>query len=265
MVLPAIQKELEESGNFELQLGTGVDRIEDGLVRTQEGEQIDCGFFINAAGCYALALANQVKPELGAQFKMVPLRGEYLISQQPIEDLGQPVIYPVPPGKKNFTLGVHTIITPDLYLKVGPSARPSWESFEGRSGFNLEEAGETLQGLLSLYWQTIKQGATHMLTSQNKTVGGKRYPTPMEAKLSGIYDATGITFGKYPAFGVRPQMVDLVNKKFHDDMVAESVGRQFHLLNVISPGWTASLPMASDLVRERVLGGSTGGSGSGAP
>ncbi len=43
----------------------------------------------------------------------------------------------------------------------------------------------------------------------------------MEAKLSTIYDATGIKFAKYPSFGVRPQLVDLKAKKLHDDMVIE--------------------------------------------
>ena len=90
---------------------------------------------------YSLALAKQVLPQLAKRFKMVPLRGEFLISESKIEDLGQPVIYPVPPGKKNFVLGVHTIITPDLHLKVGPSARPNFESFEGRKGgINFVEA-----------------------------------------------------------------------------------------------------------------------------
>ncbi len=78
----------------------------------------------------------------------------------------------------------------------------------------------------------------------------------MEAKLSTIYDATGIKFAKYPSFGVRPQLVDLKAKKLHDDMVIERTpdGKQIHLLNVISPGWTSSLPLGDDLVRSFILG-----------
>ncbi len=79
------------------------------------------------------------------------------------------MIYPVPPGKKNFVLGVHTIITPGLHLKVGPSARPSFESFEGKSGFQASEALETMQGLLSLNYEMIKEGAKHLINSRTTT------------------------------------------------------------------------------------------------
>ena len=205
-------------------MNSRVEEVKENRIEVEGVEgPIDCGFFINTAGLYSLTLAKQVLPHLGKRFKMVPLRGEFLISENKIEDLGQPVIYPVPPAKKNFVLGVHTIITPDLHLKVGPSARPNFESFEGRSGkINYVEAFETVRGLLSLDAQMIQAGVKHLINSRTTTdEQGKTHKTPMEAKLATIYDAEGITFAKYPSFGVRPQLVDLDAKKLYDDMVVE--------------------------------------------
>lgn len=101
----------------------------------------------------------------------------------------------------------------------------------------------------------------HLINSRTTTdEEGKSHKTPMEAKLATIYDAEGIEFAKYPSFGVRPQLVDVNAQKLHDDMVVEKTpdGKQIHLLNVISPGWTSSLPLGEDLVKEHILGAGDG-------
>ena len=68
----------------------------------------------------------------------------------------------------------------------------------------------------------IQAGVKHLINSRTTTdEQGKTHKTPMEAKLSTIYDAEGITFAKYPSFGVRPQLVDLDAKKLYDDMAVE--------------------------------------------
>jgi (S)-2-hydroxyglutarate dehydrogenase len=79
---------------------------------------------INAGGLYADVIAKQFN--FGTRYTIWPFKGSYLITNQ--EGMrripeARCVIYPVPPLEGNYFLGIHTTLTVDGALKIGPSVK----------------------------------------------------------------------------------------------------------------------------------------------
>ena len=77
-------------------------------------------FVINAAGAHAIKIAEIM--DIETDFVLLPFRGMYLKSKKKISSFNTH-IYPVPNISKPF-LGIHTTLTSDGYLKLGPTAIP---------------------------------------------------------------------------------------------------------------------------------------------
>jgi L-2-hydroxyglutarate oxidase LhgO len=45
--------------------------------------------------------------------------------------------------------------------------------------------------------------------------------------------------------GIRAQLLKLDTKKLEQDFVVEGDSKSTHLLNIVSPGWTSSIPFAT--------------------
>jgi L-2-hydroxyglutarate oxidase len=77
---------------------------------------------INAAGQGALDIAQEFG--YGKDLLSVPIKGRYAISDKPL-DKYKMLVYPVP-VKGAYVLGVHSTITVDGRLKVGPTVFPAF-------------------------------------------------------------------------------------------------------------------------------------------
>ena len=90
------------------------------VARFQNGQTIAYDFIINAAGGYAL----EVSKKLGynSSYSLLPFKGLYLKSKTPCKQF-KTHIYPVPDIEQPF-LGIHTTMTFDGFLKLGPPALP---------------------------------------------------------------------------------------------------------------------------------------------
>jgi len=66
---------------------------------------------------------------------MLPIKGNYLISNRPMNDI-KTLVYPIPINKA--MIGVHSTITTDGYVKIGPSIFPAFspENYEGFQNLN---------------------------------------------------------------------------------------------------------------------------------
>jgi hypothetical protein len=70
---------------------------------------------------------------------------------------------------------------------------------------------------------------------------------------------SGITKVKdwdYKRPGIRAQLIDTESGKFQMDFVVENEGKFTHILNAVSPGWTASIPFAKYIVDNKIGPGS---------
>ena len=89
-------------------------------------------FLINAAGAYSLKMAKIMG--INTNYVLLPFRGMYLKSNKKISNFSTH-IYPVPNIDQPF-LGIHTTLTSDGYIKLGPTAFPvlspeNYRLFEG--------------------------------------------------------------------------------------------------------------------------------------
>ena len=56
---------------------------------------------------------------------MLPIKGKYLVSSNVVPN-SKTLVYPVP--MNSVTLGIHSTITTDGFMKIGPSAAPAFSS-----------------------------------------------------------------------------------------------------------------------------------------
>jgi L-2-hydroxyglutarate oxidase len=199
-------------------------------------EEIPAKHFVNAGGAWALDIAHELN--LGTKFRTMPFLGLYKqvkVSQLPIRTL----IYPVPHPINPF-LGVHFTLTIDGFVKIGPSALP----IIGRNQYSLlsqvtpEEFLSFGQNLLSL-----AKGNKHDLWSMIKyEVPKLRTPNLVEAASNLVPSASHIKQWAKKAPGIRGQLIDSQSGELVQDFLIEHGQNSTHILNAVSPGWTASIP-----------------------
>ena len=109
------------------------------VVLAKDGRNVESRYLINAAGLGALSIARSMG--FGDRYDMLPLKGHYMISDKPMPEV-KTLVYPLP--TKLQTLGPHSTLMTDGYVKVGPSAGPafSFENYQGMKGFMPTEFGK---------------------------------------------------------------------------------------------------------------------------
>jgi len=197
-------------------------------------------FLINAAGLYADKIAH--KFNVGKNYTMLPFKGLYL--KYLGEDKIKTQIYPVPNIKNPF-LGVHFTLMADNTIKIGPTAIPAFwrENYAGCERFNFKEMMEILGIEAKMFFKHkwFRDLAFYEM----------RYYLPKnlinEAKKL-VYKLRG-DFKVYPP-GIRAQLVDMRDLSLVMDFLIERKENQIHILNAVSPAFTASFAFA-----KYILGG----------
>jgi len=218
-----------------------------GVAETECGE-IAYGHFVNAAGLYADRIARAFG--FSRHYTILPFKGIYLKDASNRSGL-HTNIYPVP-NLANPFLGVHFTLTVDGAAKIGPTAIPAFwrENYRGLERFSLRELGEVLGwearlflsdafGFRSLALEEMKKyRRSHLLGL------AKKLAPRLETRH---YDA-------WSTPGIRAQLLDTRSLELVQDFVVEGDGESTHVLNAVSPAFTASLPFAAH-VAERILTG----------
>lgn len=199
-------------------------------------EKIQANYFVNAGGAWALEIAHQLN--LGSNYQTMPFLGMYKQVKQshlPIRSL----IYPVPHPVNPF-LGVHFTLTIDGNVKIGPSALPiiGKNQYSILSPVTLNEVQTFAKNLINL-----AKGSKHDLWSMMK------YEIP-KLSTSNLVDAASmlvpsarqIRGWKSKKPGIRGQLIDSRNGELLQDFLIEHGDKSTHVLNAVSPGWTASIP-----------------------
>jgi len=214
---------------------------------------------INCAGLYADKVAHDF--DVAKELTLLPLKGVYLIDdvKNDVHDM-KTLIYPVPPAgtvKGNYFLGVHTTLTTEGKIKLGPTALPGFwrENYEGMQRFKADELKEILKLYLKIGFSRQCGFFLSMLFkelwkhySPNIVAEGKSLVTVYDDIKQNVFgfNKVGKNF-HYGKGGIRTQMINVNTLELLNDFHIIRNKNQLHYLNIISPGWTSSLAMGEDV------------------
>ena len=127
-IMRCLEKECEELG-VEFKLKSKMIGLDSNKIYIENQAAINYDYLINASGGSTLKIYRMLVQE--EELEMLPFKGLYLKSKKPRGEC-KTHIYPVPNIKNPF-LGIHTTITVDKFLKLGPTAIPAlaWNNYKG--------------------------------------------------------------------------------------------------------------------------------------
>lgn len=219
-------------------------KIGEQAVETTAGRVISAGQIINCAGLYADKIAREFG--FSREYEILPFKGLYLKytgSDQPVKVN----IYPVP-NLNNPFLGVHFTVNVDNTIKLGPTAVPVfWR--ENYTGWERFRVGEFLQittreaelflrdsfGFRKLALQEMKKyNRTHFINLARGLVHSMEFEK----------------FNQWARPGIRAQLLHKPTRSLVQDFIVEGDQKSVHVLNAVSPAFTASFPMARWVVEK---------------
>lgn len=244
-IIQAMAKDFTSKGGL-LKLNTEV-QINDGHEVLLNSQKIAVEQVINAAGVNALNFAQQFG--IGNSYSLLPVLGLY----KTISDVKLPLrtlVYPVPNPKNPF-LGVHFTLTTDYKIKIGPTAIPviGREQYSVLDGFDLRDVRNSSSAIWALARNSPANLANLAVTEMLKI--STRNLVFNGSKLVPAASKTSSWSTKKP--GLRAQLVNKKTGEFELDFVVEKNDKFTHVLNAVSPGWTASIPFSNWVVEKYIF------------
>lgn len=201
------------------------------------------GYLFNCAGASADRVARFFNA--GAQYALLPFKGLYYKLRPERGVLVKSNIYPVPDINLPF-LGVHLtrVISGEVY--VGPTAIPAWgrENYGVLSGLHLGESMNIAWHLMQMY------AANHQHFRDLVHVEMAKYSKAnfLAAARRLVPEVRADDLLPCNKVGIRPQLVNLKEKRLEMDFVLEQTADSLHVLNSISPAFTSSFAFAEAIV-----------------
>ncbi|MDE2142819.1 MAG: L-2-hydroxyglutarate oxidase [Elusimicrobia bacterium] len=242
-VVAALRADAEAAG-VEVLTGTAWLAARGRGAQTSAGP-IDAGYLINCAGLQADRVARGYGHS--RRYAVLPFRGLYLYSDE-APGAFKTNLYPVPDPRYPF-LGVHVTVAADGRAKIGPTAAPAlWrEHYGGPSRFSAREFVE-IAALQARLFAVSDWGFRGLAVQEMR----KRARARMVGLAGAL--AEGLKLEDYTRWGrpgLRAQLVELDTGRPVPDFLIEADGGGLHVLNMVSPGFTCSLPFA-DLICDEV-------------
>jgi len=237
-VTEAFAKTAENLG-VEIRLGCRYERrIGDNTIRSSLGE-VRFGHLVNAAGLYADRIAHDFG--CGEAYTILPFKGIYLKDRENRSGL-MTNIYPVP-NLANPFLGVHFTLAVDDAAKIGPTAIPAFwrENYKGLENFSAAEMLQILGWEAKLF--TLNRFGFRTLAIEEMRKYSRSYLTSLARKLTCNMPLEPYRTWSTP--GIRAQLLHRHTLELVQDFVVEETGNTTHILNAVSPAFTASIPFAS--------------------
>jgi L-2-hydroxyglutarate oxidase LhgO len=206
-------------------------------------EQLDAKYIINAAGAQSDLIARKIG--VGKDYLVIPFRGNYRKSH--LKSQSRRLVYPVPHEVNPF-LGVHTTLTPDGFLKIGPTAMPAFgrENYKGLQGIKISELPRIIHAMTRMAKGT-KHDLLEIIRMELPLLFEKQMIKKVEKLLN--EDLQDYKWTKSRS-GIRSQLVNIRTGDLVQDFVVEKKLNSLHFLNVVSPGWTSALPFTRYFVNE---------------
>jgi len=199
-------------------------------------------FLINAAGLYADKIAHM--NNVGEEYTMLPFKGLYL--KYLGKDIIKTQIYPVPNIKNPF-LGVHFTIMADNTIKIGPTAIPAFwrENYTFTSRFNLKEMIEILSLEAKLFinnsfgFRDLALYEMRYYLKENLINEAKKLVKNLRGEFKNLTP------------GIRAQLLNKNTNELVMDFLVEYKENQIHILNAVSPAFTASFAFAKYVLNQK--------------
>jgi len=244
-IVAQLARDVTASGKARILYGTPVLGRDgrDGLVIPMG--RVEFRRLVNASGAHADKLAHAFG--LGRDYVLAPFKGCYRKLRADRSHLVRVAIYPVPDPRMPF-LGVHYTRSVAGAVYIGPTAIPAL----GRENYGLfsgldREAPEILLRDALLFARNPAFRAT-ALAEVRKYIPSCLYH---DARRLVKHLEPG-DIEPSPKVGIRPQLVNRVTNQLVMDFVVERDDRTMHVLNAISPAFTASMAMAKMLCDEHL-------------
>lgn len=244
-VVQALAKELQNKG-VTLITNESALYIEPnkGVIKTEKDTKISFKYLFNCAGLNADKVAHMFG--IGKEYILLPFKGIYweLKDKSPIKVPCN--LYPVPDLSVPF-LGVHFTPSADnkAIVRIGPTATPAWgrENYDGLKGIEPRMAARNLSLLAQLYLSN--RGRFRNYVHDQAFLSLPPLLLKAAQELIPSIRASNIKVSK--KVGIRSQLVNLNTLMLEDDFLCIKGPRSTHVLNAISPAFTASFELA-DLI-----------------
>lgn len=211
-----------------------------------EGMIIEYGKLVNCAGLYADKIAKDFG--LSKDYILMPFKGVYLnyVGEKKFIKTN---IYPVPNIKNPF-LGVHFTLKVDGKIKIGPTAMPCFwrENYSGFSGFRMSEFKEIVYWNIKLF---LKNQLFRATAFEELTKYIKSFMVKEASKLVKFMEGSSLWEWAKP--GIRPQLLNINTLELVQDFLVEADKTSVHILNAVSPAFTASFPFSKYVVENYLL------------
>ena len=241
-----LRYELEKEGVLFI-FGDGYASKIDGGIKLKSGKSLQADKIINCAGLYADKVAKDFG--FGDDYTIIPFKGIYL-KYSKSDTPTKTNIYPVP-NLKNPFLGVHYTITVDGTIKIGPTAIPAFwrENYKGCENFRISELVDIISNEIRLFAKNAF--GFRSLAYEEMQKYNKGYFVSLATSMVKNIDKSGFRDWSKP--GIRAQLLNTKTFELVQDFVVEGDGQSIHVLNAVSPAFTAALPFGEWVV-ENYLG-----------
>tara|TARA_Y100000589_G_C27198691_1_gene648281 strand:+ start:1948 stop:3174 length:1227 start_codon:yes stop_codon:yes gene_type:complete len=247
-VMESLQNDLIAKG-VQFKMGYIISEVDQlsNKIRFTNGGELKYDYFFNCAGLQADRLAH--KFEIGLDYILLPFKGLYwkIKAECPISISTN--LYPVPDLKFPF-LGVH--FTPSADSKpeifIGPTATPAW----GRENYNFLDGLEPLMAIknISILASQYIQNKGGFQKYVNEQAFQSFQPFLIKAAKKLIPSLKSEFIEPSNKVGIRAQLFNLKEGKLVDDFLCINGNNSTHVLNAISPAFTASFELG-DLIIDR--------------
>ena len=214
-----------------------------------DGTRLQYGHLFNCAGLQADRVAHQFG--VGSHYSLLPFKGLYwqLKPECPIQPRTN--LYPVPDLNVPF-LGVHFTPSADSspLVSIGPTATPAWgrENYRGLQAVEPAMAFTNLAVLARQY--LANQGGFRRYVHEQAFLALPPLLLRAAQELIPAVRAEHIELSQ--KVGIRSQLFNHRTQRLEDDFMCLPGASSTHVLNAISPAFTASFGLA-DLILDQAL------------
>ena len=233
--------------NVEINYNSKILKISEQKLFTQN-YTIEAGHIFNCAGLFADEIAKNSNLEF--RYSFLPFKGKYWKITNKNFKLNH-LVYPIPDLRYPF-LGLHSSHNRHGDFYIGPSSTPVFgrEQYNGILGDNLKES-------ISLIFNFSKkiifnENKLRTLALQELSLLTKRGFFNQIKKMFNNINPDDLELSDQKV-GIRSQIFDPQSKNLVNDFVVINQKNTTHVLNAISPAWSASFAFADHLINEAAL------------
>ena len=217
------------------------------LIELKDGTKISYGHLFNCTGLQADRVAHLFG--CGKGYTLLPFKGLYWQLKNNCPFTVRTNLYPVPDLNIPF-LGVHFTPSADPVpiVSIGPTATPAWGR-ENYRGLEAVEPAMATSNLALLARQYINNsGGFRRYVHEQSLLSFPRFLIRAAQELIPSVNLSHIEISQ--KVGIRSQLFNLKTQRLEDDFLCEQGPSSTHILNAISPAFTASFALADLIIDE---------------